>query len=287
MAIAALALVGILGAAFTHELVAWWVTIPVLAIASGLYASLQHEVSHGHPTPWPLANTVIAGAPFGLVYPLARFCDLHLDHHGDPALLTEPGIDNETRYCSQAVWDDAGRIERLGRRAERTLLGHLTIGVTRGSLSYMVSDLRATLHDRRIRVIWIRHVVAVADVIGIVVFSGMPLAQYAIGAVYGRVFFTGLRTFAEHRGVPEGTRSAVIHARRPLSLIFLNNNLHHTHHARPGAAWYELPDLHEQLGSDELAAQGAGLYEGGYLELVRRYGVRPFCQPVHPASVTA
>jgi len=283
MAIAALALVGILGAVFTHELVAWWVTIPVLAMASGLYASLQHEVSHGHPTPWPLANTVIAGAPFGLVYPLARFCDLHLDHHGDPALLTEPGIDNETRYCSQEVWDDAGRIKRLCLRAERTLLGHLTIGVTRGSLSYVASDLRATLHDRRIRLIWARHLAAVAAVIGIVIFSGMPLVQYAIGAVYGRVFFTGLRTFAEHRGVPDGTRSAVIHARRPLSLIFLNNNLHHTHHARPGAAWYRLPQLHDELGSSELARQGAGLYEGGYLELARRYGVHPFCQPVHPA----
>lgn len=287
MAIAALALMGILAAVFTHELVAWWVTIPVLAMASGLYASLQHEVSHGHPTPWRLANTAIAGAPFGLVYPLARFCDLHLDHHGDPALLTEPGIDNETRYCSQEVWDDAGPIKRLGLRAERTMLGHLTIGVTRGSLSYVAHDLRATLHDRRIRLIWARHLVAVAAVIGIVIFSGMPLVQYAIGAVYGRVFFTGLRTFAEHRGVPAGTRSAVIHAGRPLSLIFLNNNLHHAHHARPGAAWYDLPQLHDELGSSELARQGAGLYEGGYLELARRYGVRPFCQPVHPAPAIA
>ncbi len=282
VAIAALAWAGILGAVFTHEQVAWWITIPVLAMASGLYASLQHEVSHGHPTPSRLANTAIAGAPFGLVYPLSRFCDLHIAHHGDPALLTEPGIDNESRYCSQQAWDSAGPVKRVALRAERTLIGHLTIGVVRGSLSYVVSDLRATPHDRRIRLIWTRHVAAVAVVIALVVFSGMPLVQYAIGAVYGRVFFTGLRTFAEHRGVPEGTRSAVIHARRPLSLIFLNNNLHHTHHARPGAAWYRLPQLHDELGSAELARQGAGLYSGGYLEVARRYAVRPFCQPVHP-----
>ena len=180
------------------------------------------------------------------------------------------------------AWDRAGPVKRVALRAERTLIGHLTVGVVRGSLSYIVSDLRATLHNRRIRLIWMRHVAAVAVVIAVVVFSGMPLVQYAIGAVYGRVFFTGLRTFAEHRGVPEGTRSAVIHARRPLSLIFLNNNLHHTHHARPGAAWYRLPQLHDELGSAELARQGAGLYSGGYLEVARRYAVRPFCQPVHP-----
>jgi fatty acid desaturase len=101
--------------------------------------------------------------------------------------------------------------------------------------------------------------------------------------VYGRVFFTGLRVFAEHRAVAHGTRSAVVQASLPLSLIFLNNNLHHTHHALPGAAWYRLPELNEQLGSNELSRDGAGLYTGGYLEIVRRYGLRSFCQPVHPA----
>lgn len=282
IAIAVLAWSGLLAGMFTHHLVAWWITIPVVAMASGLYASLQHEVSHGHPTPWRLANTIIAGAPFGLVYPFARFCDLHLAHHADPSMLTEPGLDNESRYCSQQAWDRAGTLMRLVLRAERTMIGHLTIGVVRSSLGYIVGDLRLAFHDRRVRMIWIRHAVACTAVLAVVIASGMPILQYAIGAVYGRVFFTGLRVFAEHRAVPEGTRSAVVHAGPPLRLIFLNNNLHHTHHARPGVAWYRLPQLHEQLGSDELARTGAGLYTGGYLEMARRYALRPFCQPVHP-----
>ncbi len=286
LAIAVGAWAGLIAGVFTHGLVAWWITVPVLAVSSGLYASLQHEVSHGHPTPWAPANTVIAGAPFGLVYPFARFCDLHLAHHGDPARLTEPGIDNESRYCSPEAWERAGSMMRWVLRAERTMLGHLTIGVVRGSLIYIASDVGHALHDRRIRLIWIRHGVAVVSVVTAIVLSGLPLVQYAVGAVYGRVFFTGLRTFAEHRAVPEGTRSAVVHAGLPLRLIFLNNNLHHTHHALPGAAWYRLPRLHDELGSAEIARQGAGLYAGGYLEMARRYAVRPFCQPVHPGSVT-
>jgi fatty acid desaturase len=272
----------LIGGVVTHTWLPWWVTVPVLAIGSGWFASLQHEASHGHPTPWPAVNVAIAGAPIGVVYPFSRFTELHLAHHLDPSLLTEPGIDNESRYCSPEAWARAGRVERLALRAERTLVGHLTIGVVRGSLKFMVDDLKSARYDRRLRGIWARHLVGVSVVVVVVVLSGLPLAQFAIGVVYGRVFFTGLRTFAEHRGVADGTRSAVIRAGLPLSMIFLNNNLHHTHHARPGAAWYRLPQLHDELGSDELARSGAGLYTGGYLEVARRFGVRPFCRPVHP-----
>ena len=58
-------------------------------------------------------------------------------------MLTEPGIDNESRYCSPQAWARAGRPMRLVLRVERTLAGHLTIGVVRSSLTYVVSDLAA------------------------------------------------------------------------------------------------------------------------------------------------
>ena len=226
----------------------------------------------------------LAGAPIGVVYPFARFRDLHLAHHRDPSQLTEPGIDNESRYCSPEAWNRAGSLMRLVLRAERTLLGHLTTGVTRGAVAYIAGDLRVARRDIRLRGIWARHVVGVAVVIAFVLLTGLPLAQFAVVVVYGRLFFTGLRVFAEHRAVPDGTRTAVIRAGLPMRLIYLNNNLHHTHHASPAMAWYQLPALHERLGSDDLARHGAGLYTGGYLELWRRYGVRPFCQPVHPLA---
>jgi fatty acid desaturase len=273
----------LVGAVVSHPWLPWWLTVPLLAIGSGWFASLQHEVAHGHPTPWPALNVAIAGAPIGFVYPFSRFTELHLAHHRDPAMLTEPGIDNESRYCSPEAWARAGRPMRLMLRIERTLAGHLTIGVVRSSLTYVASDLAAARADRRLRLIWARHLVGVAVVVALIMWSGLPFWQYLIGVVYGRVFFTGLRVFAEHRGVSGATRSAVVRAGLPLRMIFLNNNLHHTHHASPGVAWYRLPALHEDLGSDELARHGAGLYTGGYLEVARRFGFRPFCQPVHPA----
>ena len=66
-------------------------------------------------------------------------------------------------------------------------------------------------------------------------------------------------------------------------LLFLNNNLHHTHHTLPGAAWYRLPRLTDEMAAAEAAEQGAGSYRG-YGEIMRRFGVRPFCSVVHPLS---
>jgi len=283
--VAAMIWVGLAASILTHPLMPWWVTVPLLMFLAGWYASLQHEVVHGHPTPWVLVNTAIAGVPLDFLYSLARFRDLHLAHHDDPSRLTEPGIDPESRYCSSQAWEQASRCGRLVLQAERTLVGWLTIGVVRGSIRYVISDLRAAGRDRRIAGIWARHVIGCA-VLGYVIVgvAGLPLIQMLAGLVYGRMFCTGLRTFAEHRWVNEGTMSAVVHAGPPLALLFLNNNLHHTHHVRPDAAWYRLPKLNRDLGSDAIASAGAGLYVGGYAEQWRRFGVRPFCQPVHPSS---
>ena len=76
-----------------------------------------------------------------------------------------------------------------------------------------------------------------------------------------------------------------MHARW-FGLIYLHNNLHQTHHAAPGAPWYDLPRLHAELGSDDVARAGAGLY-AGYGEVARRYLLRPVDGPVHPGRRVA
>jgi fatty acid desaturase len=63
----------------------------------------------------------------------------------------------------------------------------------------------------------------------------------------------------------------------------MNINLHHTHHAAPDVAWYGIPALHREMGSDAIAEQGAGLYHS-YFEVLRTYFFTPFCQPDHPLS---
>jgi fatty acid desaturase len=63
-----------------------------------------------------------------------------------------------------------------------------------------------------------------------------------------------------------------------MGLLFLNNNLHHAHHARPGLAWYRLPGASKETGAEALAESGAGLYRG-YWELARRHAFRPIDHP--------
>jgi fatty acid desaturase len=285
--VALLVWTGLVTTVATHALVPWFVTVPLLAFFSGWYSSLQHEVVHGHPTPWPWANVVIAGVPVGGVYPFERFRELHIEHHLDPASLTTPGMDSESRYCSRPEWERAGSFKRLVLRVERTMAGHLTVGVVRVAAGFVLRDGSAARRDTRLRHVWLRHLVGVSAVLAAVVWSGLPVPQFLVGAVYGQLACTGLRTFAEHRAVPVGTRSAVVHAGPLTRLLYLNNNLHHTHHAAPGTPWYWLPRLHADLGADDLASAGAGLYRGGYVELARRYAFRPFCQPVHPVAWTA
>jgi fatty acid desaturase len=113
---------------------------------------------------------------------------------------------------------------------------------------------------------------------------GIPAWLYLVGFVMMGQSFTLLRSFVEHCAVAEGTRSAVVKAGPVMSLMYLNNNLHHTHHADPSTPWYALPKLNRELGSDERAEVGAGLYQRGYFEVAKRNFIRPFCQPDHPLS---
>ena len=104
-----------------------------------------------------------------------------------------------------------------------------------------------------------------------------------MGACYVGTAFTLLRSFVEHLAVDDHAPSAVVRSGRFFGLLYLNNNLHYTHHAVPGAPWYRLRGLSESLGSAEAAGRGAGTYRG-YGEVVRRYGWRPFAQPWHPSA---
>ena len=95
-----------------------------------------------------------------------------------------------------------------------------------------------------------------------------------------------LRSFVEHRAVAGAQRSAIVYSNWFFGLLFLNNNLHNTHHELPGAAWFHLPALTRTLGADEAVAAGAGVYRG-YATIFRRHLFRPFDQPVHPLTESA
>ncbi len=75
----------------------------------------------------------------------------------------------------------------------------------------------------------------------------------------------------------------VVEAEPPLALMFLNNNLHVVHHAKPGLAWYRLPALYRRDRDAFLKANG-GYFFAGYGEVFRRFLLRAKEHPLHPAQ---
>ena len=266
-----------------HSSIPWPVQLLALVPLGGLWMSLGHELLHGHPTRWNWVNGAIGRIPLSFWIPFPRYKTLHVKHHKSD--LTDPDDDPESFYVKPPVWQEAGTVRRAWFLFLRTLVGRLTVGVPRGILRFWVREARLARHDRHIVLQWAVHVV-LCVLLGWLLFGvvGFNPWVYVFGFVLGGSACTQLRSFAEHCAVSTGTRSAVVKAGPLMSLLFLNNNLHHTHHALPDLPWYDLPAKHAELGSDAIAAQGAGLYEHGYLEIVRTYFVAPFCQPDHPLS---
>ncbi len=266
-----------------HDSLPWPLVVLGFALLGGWYMSVQHEVIHGHPTPWRVVNTALAVTPLSLWLPFAIYRETHLDHH--EVELTTAGVDPESFYVTPEQWDSASTTRRLLLRANRTFLGRLLIGPMIGPPSLVWSELKRSRESSSLMAMWAIHVGAAAAV-GWVVFgvAGVPVWQYLVGYTYLGMSVTYIRSFVEHLAVPApATRCAVVRSGWFFGLLFLNNNLHHTHHALPGAAWYRLPRLTREMGADEIAAAGAGYYRG-YLDIVRRYAARPFCQPIDPLA---
>ena len=276
----AAAIVGLFAVAFlTHEVLPAPLTVALLAVAGAWYGSLQHEVIHGHPTPWSWFNVALAAAPLTLLVPFNSYRESHLRHHVD-ADLTDPINDPESSYVTRAQWERSGSATRVLRIALRTSLGYILL---KPALT-VACRLRDACHAPTGAHRWaeMRSLGAVLCVLICVDRLGLPLWQFAFGAYFAHSL-TAVRSFAEHRAVASGSRTAVVRAGLFWRLLFLNNSLHITHHARPSVAWYELPAVHEHLDLEPYAAKGAGLYQG-YGEVLSRYLVRPVDDVVHPRS---
>jgi fatty acid desaturase len=264
-----------------HDRLPWPLVVLGFALLNGWYMSLQHEVLHGHFTRWWWLNDIVGGVPTNLWLPYDVYRETHLDHHR--VELTVPGVDPESFYVTPAQWAGANRLRRAVWRANRTFVGRMLLGPAIGPPMLVASRLRRAMRDRREARVWALHAVQAA-VVGYVVFgvAGVPVWQYLLGYVYFGMSVTYIRSFVEHLATPSpDQRTAVVRSNWFFGLLFLNNNLHVTHHALPSAPWYRYRELGESLGSEQIAAEGAGLYRG-YLEVIRRFGVRPFDQPITP-----
>ena len=251
-----------------------------LAILGGLYMSLQHEAIHGHPTSSARLNHVLVAAPLGMIQPFGRYRTTHLRHHDSD--LTDPVSDPESYYVLPVTWEHAGPVRRLVLQANRTLAFRLTVGPVLAVIRTVSYDIRHARRDHDIAITWSLHLVGCAVIIAALRFVGMPLWIYVVGFVFGGGSFTALRSFVEHRATAQ-PRSAIVHTGWFFSVLYLNNNLHYTHHQLPGAAWYRLPELTNALDADRVVADGAGSYES-YRTIFRLYFLHPFDEPVTPLS---
>ena len=273
---------GWLALTWYHAALPWWLLAPLGGWFVAWHSSLQHEIVHGHFTPWQGLNRAIAYPPLMLWMPYARYRATHLQHHRNE-FLTLANVDPESRYWLAADLAALGPIGRALARAEMTMLGRVTVGPVWVSLRFLWCEARAiAAGDREIAAAWLWHLPGVAAVLAwVTLVCGMSALSYIVLFALPGTALMLIRSFAEHRAVPDVDRRTVVVENTPVfALLYLNNNLHATHHLTPGLAWYLLPEFHKE--SRALLEQRGVRFYRGYAEVFRRYLLRPHDQLVHP-----
>jgi fatty acid desaturase len=261
----------------------WWGLIPLGAWIIAWQLNLQHETIHGHPTRNRSVNEAIGAWPLSLWLPYASYRATHLAHHRDEN-LTDPLEDPESYYWTASGWGGLGPIWRLLAQARTTLLGRIVIGPAFLIGGFVRDLVRAAWRDERgARRVLARHFFLCAPVlIWVIVICRMPLWLYVACFVYPGASLAMVRSFAEHRAVPQAEqRTAIVEDAWILGPLFLFNNLHAAHHLRHRLPWYQLPKFY-RLNRAALIERNGGLVYRGYFDVARRYFLRPHDTPIHP-----
>ena len=241
--------------------------IPLIA----LHSSLQHETLHILEPRWPLLARVAVFPAIGLFIPYIRFRDLHLVHHHNE-MLTDPYDDPETFYLEPTEWARYSRSAKQILIFNNTLFGRLIAGPLIGQLFFMRAELRKIQgNDPSVLKAWLWHVPAMAIVLAwLFIVATIPFWAYFAAAYLG-LSVLKVRTFLEHRAHEDmNHRSVIIEKSGVLSFLFLNNNLHHVHHAHPTVPWYALPRLFYEQRQKFLTANGGYRYDS-YLDVFRNH----------------
>ncbi|MCB2121499.1 MAG: fatty acid desaturase [Rhodobacteraceae bacterium] len=253
----------------------------VLVLSIVLHSSLQHEVLHGHPFAARSLNEALVFLPVGLAYPYGRFRDTHLAHHRDER-LTDPYDDPESNFMDPAVWERLPAWRQRIMRVNNTLAGRMVLGPALGMLSFYATDFRAIrAGDWAIARDWVLHLAGLVAVLHWVGYSGFGWTPYLLAA-YAGMSILKIRTFLEHRAheLARG-RTAIVERGAILPFLFLNNNLHIVHHAKPNVAWYRLPQLFRE-NRDAYLKRNDGYYYASYGDIFRRYFLRAKDPVPHP-----
>ncbi len=257
-----------------HAMIPW----PFLLIGGAWLiawqSSLQHEVIHGHPTNTRAINDAIGFPPLALWLPYSIYRREHIAHHTTPH-LTDPFDDSESNYLPHP-----GGLAHALAALEAILASRLIVGPPIRVCRFWWSEMRRLAHNPvTVARDWLPHLVGVMLVILWLNLVGLSLSRYLLLFVWPGIALSLIRSFAEHRASADpSARTALVTDFGPLALLFLNNNLHTWHHARPGVPWYRLPTLHH---ADPQAFAQAPRYPG-YGAIIARYMFRPHDRLVHP-----
>ncbi len=260
-----------------------WIVVPVTAVLLTLHSSLQHEILHGHPTRWRAINRLLALPPLSLWLPYDRYHDLHLTHHINDR-LTDPHDDPESCYWDPQGWARLGPTARRLVWIQQTLAGRVVVGPYWRIPRFVRRDLGAAIRNEgRLRAVWLEHVaLCIPVLLWVKLVCGIPIWLYVVAMVIPGNGILLIRSFAEHRARPAmRERTAIVEGSWLLGPLFLFNNLHALHHEEPLLPWYALPARYRATRARLLAANG-GLVYATYLDVARRFLLRPYEAPEHP-----
>jgi fatty acid desaturase len=262
-----------------------WLVSPIGALLLTVHASFQHEVLHGHPTRWRGVNTAVGNVPLSLWLPYRRYKQTHLQHHVDER-LTDPLDDPESYYWTAERWELLGPAGRALVRAQTTLAGRVVIGPFWSIGRFLYDEAGRVIAGKSgARRIWAEHLLLCVPVVAwVTLVGGMPLWLYVIAMVVPGTGVLLIRSFAEHKALPEAReRVAIVENARLLGPLFLYNNLHALHHERPQIPWYEYPAWYRE-NRDRLVRENGGLVYASYLDVARRFLFRSHDTPRHPTD---
>jgi fatty acid desaturase len=261
----------------------WWGLTAIGAWIIAWQLNLQHETIHGHPTRNRAINEAVGCWPLSLWLPYSIYRSTHLAHHRD-ANLTDPFEDPESYYWAEAGWRNLGPFRRTFAHARTTFLGRIIFGPA-FLIGRFVADLAydAWRGKRGSRRTVGRHLLLCGPVlIWVIAVCGMPLWVYLACFVYPGASLAMVRSFVEHRAMPEEERrTAIVENAWILGPLFLFNNLHAAHHLRHRLPWYQIPKFY-RLNRAALVERNGGLVYQGYFDVMRRYLLKPHDSPIHP-----
>jgi fatty acid desaturase len=266
-----------------YQALPWWLVLPLGGFVVAWHGSLQHEIIHGHPTPWRRLNELLVFPVLWLWLPYGRYREMHVAHHRC-ARLTCPAEDPESFYVAPERWRRMGPARRAVYGARNALAGRLLLGPLLAVGQLLCLEARMLFRGQFAHLRhWAVHVGSVALVLGWATgVCGIPVWAYLLMFAYPGLSLTLLRSFAEHRPGPTQPQRTVIVDSGPLfGLLYLNNNLHAVHHERPDLPW-RLIGRRYRAERDAVLARNGGFRYAGYGEIARRFLLKPKDSPAHP-----